>query len=685
MTSGLAYLSASVAEPSLTGQTGLIHMPDGRIGEDGLFRFGVLDDDPYSSVWSSLSFFSRLEVSGRYTRIDGVPGFPDAPELGDYRDKAFDAKLLLLPESTSLPALAVGAQDYLGTRLFNAQYLAVSKRVGDFDVTAGYGRRRIDGAFGGVRYRPSALPGWRFVVEYDANDYRHDFRADLSGADRRNGGLAYAVEYGPGWWGAQLARRDNGWAANVYLAVPLMQREFVPKIDEPLSYDAVTPRASLRDWADDPRYSAALARALDEQGYRDVHLRLHGDTLELALTHARISRIGRAVGRAARTALRLGPRDMARLRITYTVDEQPLLTYEFRDLAVLARYLAGNAERLQLDAQTEITFASLDTARQLRDEVLLPLDVGNDIVSLPGDDAFYAARRRDDPFAGFDFYPFNLRIFFNDPGAPVRYDTFSALTYSRRLDRGLFLNGAARLTLFENVSDIRQPSNSLLPHVRSDIADYWREGGRLRLGALLLNRYALLDERLYGRLSAGYYEEMFAGGGAQMLYLPAAGDWALDVAIDGLRQRAPGETFGFRDYSVVTALASYHYRFPAYGVTATARVGRFLAKDEGVRFELKRRFRSGIEVGGWYTWTNEKDITNPGTPEHPYYDKGLLVSIPLAPLLTRDTKERASMSIADYTRDVGQMVISPGDLYRITERTLLLDSDERDPLIDFTR
>src|SRR5205085_6599448 len=85
---------------------------------------------------------------------------------------------------------------------------------------------------------------------------------------------------------------------------------------------------------------------------------------------------------------------------------------------------------------------------------------------------------------------------------------------------------------------------------------------------------------------------------------PRQGNWAVDLAVDALRQRAPGDAFGFRDYSTVTALTSLHYRFPGSGVTATARAGRFLAKDEGVRFELSRRFRSGIEAGGWYTLTD---------------------------------------------------------------------------------
>lgn len=658
-------------------------MPDARVEPDGMFRVGVSQTEPYLSVWSSVSLFPRLELSGRYVKIDGVPGFPEAPELGDYRDKVFDAKLLVLDESAWRPAFAIGVQDYLGTRLFQAKYLALSKRFGEFDVTAGYGDRRIDGVFGGIRYRPSALLGWSFVLEYDANDYGSDFRAELSGAYRRKGGATYAVDYRGEGWGAQLSYQDNETAANVYLAIPLMERELVPKIDEPSPYDIVTARASIVEWRADSRYAIALAQALDRQGYKDVHWRVRDDALEIAVTHERISLIGRAVGRVARTALRLGPRDMATLRITYTVNDQPLLTYEFRDPAVLERYLGGDAGRAALEAATSVTYASSQMARELRHEDVFALEATEQALYAMPSDRFLnlAGSRHHD----VDLFPFNMRIFFNDPGQPVRYDAFSVVSYEGRWRRGTFLNGSVRFTWLENVSDIRQPSTSLLPHVRSDIGEYRREGDRLRLNTLLLNQYGLLRDRWYGRLSAGYYEEMYAGGGGQVLYLPHEANWAADVAVDALRQRAPGDALGFRDYSTVTAIASFRYRLSRYGVTATARIGRFLARDEGVRVELKRRFRSGVEIGGWYSRTNERDITNPGTPENPYHDKGIFVSIPLAPLLTKDTQERAGMALADYTRDVGQLVASPGDLYGLFERSLLFGYAEHDYLSELER
>jgi membrane-associated phospholipid phosphatase len=44
------------------------------------------------------------------------------------------------------------------------------------------------------------------------------------------------------------------------------------------------------------------------------------------------------------------------------------------------------------------------------------------------------------------------------------------------------------------------------------------------------------------------------------------------------------------------------------------------------------------------------------------------MSMPLETMMTRDTQALAGFAIAPWTRDVGQMVVSPGDLYSILER-----------------
>jgi membrane-associated phospholipid phosphatase len=202
--------------------------------------------------------------------------------------------------------------------------------------------------------------------------------------------------------------------------------------------------------------------------------------------------------------------------------------------------------------------------------------------------------------------------------------------------------------------------------VRSDVAAYNR-GGRLKLNKLMLNQFMNPASRWYARFSGGIYEEMYRGVGGQVLYLPDDSRWAADLSVDAVEQRGYKGWFDKLDYRTVTAIGALHYKLP-YDLTLTTRAGQFLAKDRGVRVEFKRRFRSGIEVGAWYTKTNGNDITSPGTPTSPYNDKGIFMSIPLRSMLPSDTQANASFALSPWTRDVGQLVAGPPDLYSMMER-----------------
>jgi hypothetical protein len=278
--------------------------------------------------------------------------------------------------------------------------------------------------------------------------------------------------------------------------------------------------------------------------------------------------------------------------------------------------------------------------------------------------------------------PFNAGIYFNDANGALRYETFMMATYVQQLGRGLFVEGGLRLRLWEDVSKVVDSSNSVLPHVRSEVGDYTRDGDFI-LDHLMLNQYLQLQPRFYVRASAGYYERMFAGLGGQVLYFSKSHPWAADISVDTLQQRDTNGDFGFQDYRTTTAIAAVHYRVQQQGLTFTLRGGRFLAKDVGARYEIQRRFRSGVRIGAWYTVTDGRDITSPGSPDDPYTDKGIFLSIPLGSMLTRDTQATARFAISPWTRDVGQMVKSPGDLYTIVEDPLLFDWQGRHLLSDF--
>jgi Exopolysaccharide biosynthesis protein YbjH len=513
------------------------------------------------------------------------------------------------------------------------------------------------------------------VVEYDANNYQKDLGAAQSGVNHKQGRLNYGLEYRKGWFGLQVSDQDNELGANAYVSVPLMKPEFVPKLDEPDPYPVREPEADMGQWLADTDSAARLAHALYQRNYKNIHLAFNGHTLDVSLTNTRITGIGRAVGRAARILLSLGPQGTRALRISYTDKGMPLLVYTFTDTRKLRRYFDGLLSREQLNSYLEISYPDplVEAALATTDIDIGAGDTGDLYTDVQRTDEGHVVSYRfeDTDLSTFQIVPFNLGIFFNDPNGAARFDTFARANYRKQIGNGRFFESSAELTLYENVSDVNEPSNSTLPHVRSDIALYLQEG-RFKLPRLLVNQYLEPRQRVYARLSAGIYELMFAGAGGQVLYLPERGRWAADLSVDWLQQRSADRIFGFRDYNTVTALGAFHYRLP-WGLTATARAGRFLAKDTGVRFELKRRFRSGITFGAWYTRTNGNDDTPPGSPGDPYYDKGIFMSIPLGSMLTRDTRARSELALSPWTRDVGQMVVSPGDLYTTVERGLALD------------
>ena len=665
----LAQATEPVALPSATGQTGLVSMPDARLAPDGTWRTGYSFLRPYHAIWSSLTAMPWFEGSFRYSRIQYVEGFPGRPDAdyGDYKDKSFDAKLRLLDERAGWPQIAVGAQDVGGgTGLFSAYYAVASKRFGEFDLTLGYGKDRIDGAFGGLRWQPRALPSWSIAAEYDAFDYPNDrFAAQARIADRKKGG-ALALEYRQDGWGAKAYAAHGEAGFNAWVSVPLEQREFVPKFNEPAPYTTINPRPREAQWTADARHEARLRRALERQGYDPVVTRYASGRLEAALGNARIASMPRAVGRAARTMLSFAPLEVRELQVTYLQGPLAFATYTFADAKTLQRYFNGMTTRERLAQTVAIAYArpERENPDADREQALaafqepLPEDlvVQDTVPQLFGYRADLAGGR-------FRIRP-GLSTFFNDPSGALKLDLSALATWDRALAARTWFNSEAKFTIAENVSDVTQPSNSLLPHVRTDIAEY-RRAADAKLLKALFNQYYHLAPRLYARASVGIYEEMYSGGGGQMLYLAPGGGWAADLAVDALRQR-DFEGWGYRDYKTLTAIASLHYRM-AMGLTGTLRAGRFLAKDEGVRVELKRRFASGFEVGAWYTVTNRNDITSPGTPESPYYDKGIFMRMALNAMLAKDTRATASLSLAPWTRDVGQMVVSPGDLARLME------------------
>jgi membrane-associated phospholipid phosphatase len=634
-----------------------------------------------------------------------TPGFSVNPAYGDYKDKRADVKFRLMREGDWVPEIAIGTHDVIGTRLFAAEYVVANKRFGDaIDISLGYGprslsgfgisdtgvvvkRNRLGGFFGGVR--ATVNDSFSLVAERDPVDYAREPNADTTRIENRRNNTSIGIEYRWGWLGVQASRQGEEWGINTWLQVPLNEREFVPKINEPEPYTRLTPRPSLAQWRSDRRYEREMRRVLSAEEFGGVILQLDDDrVLRLSLGHPRISHMARAVGRAARIALLLSPLETREIHITYQLGALPFATYVFSDLDRLRRYFNGTLARRELAATVEIRHAGTGA---IADSVESGLAGWDDEAQRPwittsssDDEAgnFLAFRRRDNELGMLELVPVKLGSIINDPSGFYQFQLYSEATWTKAIGSRTYLDAGMTLQWFDtfNHSALVASNNSTLPHVRTDVANYI-DGNRFRLDHLTVSRYFPLAPAWYGRLSGGLYEMMFSGVGGQLLFAPERSRWAADVSVDALRQRDYSGWLGHLPYSTITALGALHYRF-SNGVTATARAGKFLARDVGVRLELSRHFASGVEMGAWLTATDNNDFNASGSQGKAYKDKGVFVNIPFDVMLTRDSRAKGSLALAEWNRDVGRMVDAPGDLYGMFEKSLM-DREDRDGLSRF--
>lgn len=119
--------SASV---STFGGVGLLEMRNARFFDDGTLSIGAGIVDGSKNYYANWQATPWLETTLRFTDYnDDTLGI----------DKSVDVKVRLLEEGKIRPALAIGLQDFLGDGLLSGEYFVASKKIWNFDITAGFG------------------------------------------------------------------------------------------------------------------------------------------------------------------------------------------------------------------------------------------------------------------------------------------------------------------------------------------------------------------------------------------------------------------------------------------------------------------------------------------------------------------------------------------------------------------
>ncbi|RFP86536.1 YjbH domain-containing protein [Rhodobacteraceae bacterium 63075] len=651
----------------------------------GLVDMPTAETAPDAQLTTSFSYFGgttksqlnfqltpRLSGTFRYAAIRGldVPGYT----LASYYDRSFDLHYRLLDETKWRPAVAFGLRDLLGTGLYGGEYIVATKSLGDkVRVTGGIGWGRLGSynTIGQMGVRPTDTLGSGGVPNYD-RWFRGDVAPFAGISYQHDDKLSFALEYSsdaytredadgvfehrsPFNFGVRYRYSDSvsfgayymhgsELGVNVSFALNPRRSPVEGSSDTAPQPVAVRDARSARDlgWTlepdSKPRLELRLSRALAQEGIVLEALRLDGRSAEALIRNERYDVEAQAVGRTMRVMSRVLPASVETLEVTQSSNGMPLGSVS------LARTDLEQLEFSPSEAVLERVSFSADT----RAGDLTPLDSAY-------------------PRFSWHLGP-QVKLSVFDPDSPVRADLLAIAEGQYHFGPGWVASGSVNYKLAGNLDGLSpnrtgvQPVNP--PHkVRSD-ARLYAEGRGPKIDHLTLAKYGRLGDNIYGRMTFGYLEQMYAGISGEILWKQPTNRLALGAELNYVAQRDFDQRFGLQDYKIATGHLSAYYDL-GNGFHTQLDVGRYLAGDWGATLSLDREFGNGWRIGAYATFTDlEFERFGEGS-----FDKGIRITMPLSWALGNSTKRSTQTTLQSLTRDGGARLNVNGRLYDTVRET----------------
>lgn len=655
------------------GMPGIIEMPSAFSRPDAELGVTLGGFENQQRLSFNFQVTPRLGGTFRYARIADYSG----PGTGDLFDRSFDIHYQFLTEGKSRPAVAIGLRDFLGTGIYSGEYLVASKSVTPWLRTTaglGWGRLATEGGFENplgflsdeFRVRPTRDVGfggrpsfeeyfrgdaaffggveWRIsdsviaTAEYSSDGYvRETGLGVLERETPFNFGLSYAPRSDYILSAYSLGGSDFGLSATLIID---------PKDRAARSGFETAPVAVRnRDLFQlgqggavappERELQTATAATLLEEGIALQGMEISGRTVRVRFANDRYRAEAQALGRVARVLTNTMPPFIETFVLEPTRAGLPLsrVTIIRSDMEALENRPDAAAKSLER--------ATVSEAPDTRDRAMVNA-----------------------PTRAFEWgiSPYvALQVFDGSDPAREEYGIQGDIRYA--LQPNLSLEGTVRYRVSDDRADARVSASALQP-VRSNVAQYGAEGG-IGIEDLALHWYARPGRSLYGRLSLGYLERMFAGASAEMLWKPVGSRLALGAEINYVVQRDYDLGFGAQDfpeiggvYDVVTGHGSVYYDFEN-SFHGRIDVGRYLAGDWGATFALDRAFANGWRVGAYATFT---DVPFEDFGEGSF-DKGIRLTIPLDWAIGTATRAKTDVRLSSLSRDGGARLNVDGRLY----------------------
>lgn len=631
------------------GVKGLIDIPTARMSADGTLTTTAAIQSLTKSYSITYQATPWLEGTFRYTGFNR--------KISSY-DRNYELKARLLNETTYVPQVAVGIRDLVGTGLWGSEYLVASKKIGNFDVTAGMGWGRLAGngdfnnpmihlsdsfevrdgfeglggefstgmffsgkkagLFGGVSYQSESLP-LSVMLEYNPDQY--DFEHSNGGL-RPKSPLSAAIKWNaaPGLSLTLSRQHEQEWGIELSAALDTKSappRRSTPQFTSSLDFsaEALPEVLNRRDWYDMLLFDAERSGLL----LLEASIEDNSHTATLVIGNSDYAVWADAIAKMSVLADLHTPSSVNTFR--FVIEEEG---HRLQSIQIRRPSLAYGQNKQLRERQISISPAYHLTTPQRKTK--------------------FAQSKL--------FFDVNLatRLQLFDPDDPARYQVYANIEAGLVLPKFWVLRSTYGVDITNNFDESnRQTSDSILPHVRSDIVKYLIEGDT-GLDSLYLEKRGSAHKGLHYRVFGGVLEEMYSGVGGELLYQPFQSRLAYGFSANWVRQRGYEKTFKHLDYQTTTAFASVYWASPFYNFDVAVHAGRYLAKDLGATLEVRRSFNNGWMVGLWATIT---DVPFEDFGEGSF-DKGMYFKIPFDALLGRNTRGSYSTRVRPIQRDGGQ-------------------------------
>lgn len=649
-------------------QGGYISMPSARMSTEGQLGGGFSLFPPYHSYNLRVQLVDFLEISGNYRVYRGV----DDPVLtkfgfGDYSDKGANLKISLFKAEDSryvLPGLAVGTEDFLGTRSFHAYYVVATKVFleQNLEISLGYGANRIRGLFGGMHWMPfrqhsfPLLNTLALTMEYDAIPYQDEtWEPHPRGRIKKspfNFGLKCRAWDAIDFTFAYI--RGDSLAISVSSYYDLgATKGIIPKLADNMPYRAPVnnePLGCLRPYdvmVQDFNYACMDQGLLLKEAWlsqTEVGTTLRLTVINLIYRHEEQlrTRLNAIIGA-------LAPSNVNEIIVVNDSYYMPVQEYLYRMDSVRA-YRQGEMGAYEL-------------------AILTPLREVTEVNPYESVRLYFKPNDR----WNLELLP-KTHTLFGSAGGKFK----CALGLSLNINGFLWENTYYSISLgyylwsnLKHVADYDRINPSQIINVRSDLINYFKQES-ITVDFAYLEKMWNVGNGWYSKLSLGYFEPEYGGVSTEVLYYPVNSEWAAGLEFSILKKRNPTGLGFTNKIRKLKGLTPHYYRFLGaqcfanlyYDWKATElefkwSAGRFLAHDYGIRTEVSRYFASGLKIGFWYTYTNGHDIINGQT----YHDKGIFFSMPLDIFYTKSSRARWGYGMSAWLRDVGVSAVTGNHLY----------------------